>query len=168
MMANGLLADSGESTAVISNCSRFRYLLRRVWDYTKIRALIIMLNPSTADARINDATIKACIRLCKALGYGGFEVVNLYAIRKTDPAELAAVDDPVGPENDAIIEAAINRCDLVICAWGAHRMAEKRSHHVRSLLRRYRRNVFCWGMTKSGDPKHPLYIKSGTPLQVFQ
>jgi hypothetical protein len=156
-----------ESDAVISTCRRYRYLLRRVWDATKPRVLIVMLNPSTADAVINDATIRSCIRLCTAMGYGSFEVVNLFAWRATKPVELQHAADPVGPINDIIIAAAVGRCDLVICAWGAHKMADNRASHVRALLRQYRPAVFCFGKTKSGAPMHPLYIKTGTPLEIF-
>jgi hypothetical protein len=113
-----------ERDAVISECGTYRYLLRRTWDAKLPRALIVMLNPSTADAEIDDATIRSCIRLCKALGYGSFEVVNLFALRATDPDELAKAADPVGPGNDSSIERAIGRCDIAVCAWGAHPMAE--------------------------------------------
>lgn len=156
-----------ERDAVISPCKNYRYLLRRTWDHGKPRVLIVMLNPSTADADIDDATIRSCIRLCKGLGYGSFEVVNLYALRATDPKALNLADDPVGEQNDYVIEAAIGRCDLAICAWGAHPMAGNRSSHVRSLLRGRRPAVFCFGKTKAGAPKHPLYIKSGTVLETF-
>lgn len=156
-----------EKDAVISDCTRYRYLLRRTWDHGKPRVLIVMLNPSTADAQIDDPTIRSCVRLSKGLGYGGFEVVNLFALRATDPAELSKAADPIGPRNDITIEGAISRCDLAICAWGAHQMAENRARSVRSLLRLHRPAVFCLGKTKSGAPKHPLYIKSGTPLETF-
>lgn len=156
-----------ERDALISDCGLYRYLLRRTWDHGKPRVLIVMLNPSTADAEIDDATIRSCIRLSKGLGYGSFEVVNLFALRATDPTELQRAADPVGPANDDVIEAAISRCDLAICAWGAHPTGGNRSGHVRALLRSHRPAVFCFGVTKSGAPKHPLYIKSDTPLQTF-
>lgn len=156
-----------ERDAVISDCTLYRYLLRRTWDHTKPRVLFVMLNPSTADAQIDDPTIRSCIRLSKGLGYGSFEVVNLFGLRATDPAELARAVDPVGPRNDLTIETAIGRCDLAICAWGAHPMALQRANSVRALLRSRRPAVFCLGKTKSGAPKHPLYIKSGTALETF-
>src|SRR5262245_21409105 len=126
-----------------------------------------MLNPSTADAEIDDPTIRSCIRLSRGMGYGSFEVVNLYALRATDPAELAKASDPIGPQDDDVIEGAILRCDMAICAWGAHPMAENRAGAVRNLLRSRRPAIFCLGTTKSGAPKHPLYIKTGTQLQTF-
>lgn len=156
-----------ERDAVISDCGKYRYLLRRTWDHSKPRALYIMLNPSTADAEIDDATIRSCIRLSKGLGYGSFEVVNLFAFRATDPSELQRADDPIGPGNDEKIEAALLRCDLAICAWGAHQMADCRGRAVRSMIRTHRPAVFCLGKTARGAPKHPLYIKSGTPLEVY-
>lgn len=156
-----------ERDARISDCGKYRYLLRRTWDHSKPRPLIVMLNPSTADAETDDATIRSCVRLSKGLGYGSFEVVNLFAFRATDPAELQRTTDPVGPRNDDIIEAAILRCDIALCAWGAHPMAGNRANSVRALLRNHRPAVFCLGKTKSGAPKHPLYIKSGTPVETF-
>lgn len=156
-----------ERDAVISDCGQYRYLLRRTWEATKPRALFVMLNPSTADADIDDATIRSCIRLAKALGYGSFEVVNLFAFRSTDPAHLATAAEPIGPNNDVSIERAVARCDIAICAWGAHPMAERRANEVRSMIRRQRPAVFCLGKTKAGDPKHPLYIKNGTPLETY-
>lgn len=156
-----------ERDAVISDCGKYRYLLRRTWDHTKPRALFVMLNPSIADAEIDDATIRSCIRLSRGLGYGSFEVVNLFAFRATDPEELKRAGDPVGQKNDERIEAALLRCDIAICAWGAHPMADRRGRDVRSMIRTHRPAVFCLGKTKAGAPKHPLYIKSGTPLEVY-
>lgn len=157
-----------ERDAVISDCGKYRYLLRRTWDFTRSRSLIVMLNPSTADATIDDATIRSCIRLCRSWGDGSFEVVNLFGWRATDPEELAKATDPVGPKNNGVIEAAINRCDSIICAWGAHKMAANgRGRRVWEMIRSARPAAFCLGVTKSGAPKHPLYIKSGTSLLVF-
>ena len=156
-----------ERDAIISDCGRYRYLLRRAWDHTKPRALLIMLNPSTADASIDDATIRSCIRLCKAMEYGSFEVVNLYGLRATNPAELDQSNDPIGPLTADVYEAAIRRCDIVICAWGAHHMAEKRAENILSMVRRQKPAAYCFGKTKKGQPKHPLYIKTGTPLVML-
>lgn len=153
-----------ERDAVISDCGRYRYLLRRVWDHAKPRALFVMLNPSTADAEIDDATIRSCIRLSTGLGYGSFEVVNLFGLRATNPAELEKAADPIGPRNADVGDAAINRCDIVICAWGAHHMAERRARDMVAWVRGWKPAAYCFGTAKSGAPKHPLYIKSGTPL----
>ena len=156
-----------EKDAVISDCGQYRYLLRRAWDHKAIRALFVMLNPSTADAEVDDATIRSCIRLCKSWGYGSFEVVNLFGFRATDPKDLAKAEEPIGPENDGIAKNAINRCDVAICAWGAHKMAVPRARDMFDMIQIYRPAAFCLGTTKSGAPKHPLYIKTGTALESW-
>lgn len=157
-----------ERDAVISDCGKYRYLLRRTWDHTKPRCLYVMLNPSTADANVDDATIRSCIRLAKGYGYGSFDVVNLMAWRATDPKNLPTKPpEAMGSDNPRIIEAAIARCDIVICAWGAHPYAERFKGAVLDMVSLYRPAAYCLGKTKSGAPKHPLYIKSGTPLQVL-
>ncbi len=162
--------DAIERDAVLSDCGRYRYLLRRAWDHTKPRALFVMLNPSTADAKVDDATIRSCIRLCKSWGYGSFEVCNLYGWRSTDPDALNVGDMPmmIGEKNADVMDAAIGRCDVVICAWGAHASARLRQQAVCSTVKAMKPAVYCLGKTKSGAPKHPLYIKTGTPLEVYQ
>ena len=156
-----------ERDAVISGCGKYRYLLRRVWSHERMRALFVMLTPSTADAEIDDATIRSCTRLCKSWGYGSFEVVNLFGWRATDPKELTVVDDPVGADNDGIAEAAVARSDVAICAWGANPAAEQRALSMWAIIKRQRPAVFCLGRTKHGCPKHPLYIKTGTAPVVY-
>lgn len=156
-----------ERDAVISACGKYRYLLRRTWDAKLPRALIVMLNPSTADAEIDDPTIRSCIRLCRALGYGSFEVVNIFGLRATDPDELRKAEDPIGPMNERTVCAAVLRCDICIVAWGAYPPAQEKSIWLRNWIRSHRPAIYCFGKTKAGAPKHPLYIKSGTQLEVY-
>lgn len=158
-----------ESDAVISDSGCYRYLLRRTWDTKMPRALLVMLNPSTADARTDDPTIRSCVRLLSALHYGSMEVVNLFAWRATDPNDLREAIDPIGDKNDSVIAAATGRCDIVICGWGSSLVADKdnRARDVIDLIRAHRPALFCFGKTKDGSPKHPLFIKSGTPLMAY-
>lgn len=154
-----------DSSAQISNCGRYRYRLQRSWNRALPSPLFIMLNPSTADAEIDDATIRSIKRLCYAWDFGGFEVVNLYAWRATDPRELERAADPVGPENDSVIADALSRCEPVVCAWGAHKMAESRALAVLAAAKVSNVTPYCLGKTKAGHPCHPLYLKTGTPLE---
>lgn len=156
-----------ENDATISDCGRYRYLLRRTWDTKTPRALFVMLNPSTADARVDDPTIRSCVRLSSALQFGSLEVVNLFAWRATEPDELMTAAEPVGEKNDVAIMSALGRCDLAVCAWGAHTAAVKRARQVIEMMRSHRPAIFCFDKTKSGAPKHPLYIKTGTPLLAY-
>ena len=157
-----------ECDAVISDCGTYRYLLRRAWNHDQPRALFVMLNPSTADAKIDDPTIRSCIRLCKSWSYGSFEVINLFGLRSTEPNVLLKARSPVGPDNDNIAEGAIGRSDISICAWGAHKVAKRRNRKMWELIIRHRPAAFCLGTTKAGAPKHPLYIKNGTALESYR
>ena len=157
-----------EKDAVLSDDGVYRYLLRRVWDHRRLRMLYVMLNPSTADADMDDATIRSCVRLAHDAGYGSFEVVNLFALRSTDPAVLINHPDPVGnPKNADVVVAALGRCDVAVCAWGAHPMAGERGRLMVSTIKGYKPAAYCLGRTKAGYPRHPLYVRSGTALEVY-
>lgn len=158
-----------ERSTWISPCKRYRYWLRRRWDRGKPLLLIVMLNPSTADGRVDDATIRSCMRLARSLGYGGIEVVNLMAWRATRPSDLP--DKPslaMGAHNPRAISEAAERASRVVCAWGNHPTAKRFEGGVRDLLSLSHDKLYCFGTTKSGAPRHPLYVKTGTPLQVYE
>ena len=146
------------STAVYSDCERYRYTLTRVWDAGGGKALFIMLNPSTATEVQNDPTVERCERRARALGFGAFRVTNIFAWRDTDPRQMRAAGDPVGPENDAAIAEGCGWADRIIAAWGTHGAHLARGAAVERLLRETGLPVFHLGLTKDGHPKHPLYI----------
>lgn len=150
------------SVAVYSDCERYRYLLTRVWDETRPRALFVMLNPSTATEVQNDPTVERCERRARTLGFGAFRVTNIFAWRATDPKEMQAQPDPVGPGNDQAIRDSLDWAsgpeDRIICAWGAHGKHLDRGAAVERLLRQSGRDLHNLGLTKAGAPKHPLYI----------
>jgi hypothetical protein len=116
--------------------------------------LLVMLNPSTADEQEDDPTIRRCVSFARREAYAAREVVNLYAYRATDPSDLDSVSDPVGPENDRAILLAAGSAGVIVAAWGAHRLAALRAPHVLHLLDD--RDVRALGLTKSGQPRHPL------------
>ena len=146
------------STAIYSDCERYRYSLTRIWQPGGRRVLFVMLNPSTATEIQNDPTVERCERRARALGFGGFQVTNIFAWRDTDPRKMRAAADPVGPENDATITEGTAWADQVIAAWGTHGAHLDRGAEVEALLRCSDREVHHLGLTKAGHPKHPLYI----------
>ena len=146
------------STAVYSECARYRYALSRVWDPAGEKALFVMLNPSTATEVQNDPTVERCERRARTLGFGGFRVTNIFAWRDTDPRKMRAAPDPVGPDNDAAIRAGADWADRVICAWGSHGAHLDRGAAVEALLRATGAPLEHLGLTKHGHPRHPLYI----------
>lgn len=148
--------------ATLSDDGLYRYWLSRRWG-TGRRAVFLMLNPSTADAEVDDPTVRRCIGFAKSWGMAGVEVVNLYAYRATDPKELAKCADPVGPMNDLSIERTCARVAPVL-AWGAKPWARPRARRVvRRLCQRWR-FLWCLGVTQDGSPRHPLYVPSATQL----
>lgn len=147
-------------TAHMSPCGLFRMSLTRTWDATLPRLVFIMLNPSKADANIDDPTVVRCIGFARALGYGSIEVVNLFAYRATNPIDLKRAGYPVGEGNDAAILRAVSRAGGVICAWGANARALPRAAHVLDLIELWcSPTALAW--TADGVPKHPLYLPSG-------
>lgn len=146
------------STAVYSDCERYRYLLTRVWEPAGRKALFIMLNPSTATEVQNDPTVERCERRARTLGFGGFRVTNIFAWRDTDPKKMRAAAEPIGAENDAMIAQSCDWADQIIAAWGAHGEHLQRGVALEALLRDMELPVFHLGLTKAGHPKHPLYI----------
>lgn len=100
--------------AVISDCGQYRYLLSRDWESGLQRLVFIGLNPSTADAEIDDPTIRRLIGFSKAWGYGGFDIVNLFALRSKDPKMLCDHDDPIGPLNDTYLSSPRTQSQIAV------------------------------------------------------
>ena len=146
------------SSAYLSPCERYRYELTRCWANGPI-ACWVMLNPSTADADVDDPTIRRCIEFSKRWGCGALVVVNLYAWRATNPRDLQRADDPIGPHNDRHIDVATRSADTVVCAWGASANPERAAEVLRLISR-----PMCLGTTQGGAPRHPLYVHRDTPL----
>lgn len=156
--------------ATIDQTGVYRYHLSRVWDERCERVAFVMLNPSTADAAVDDPTIRRCIAFAKAWGFGGLEVVNLFAFRATDPRELRRAALPIGPANDGSIAGCAGQCALVVCAWGTDGALYRRGPKVLERLLASKvigHKVRHLGLTKSGHPRHPLYLRGDTLPQPW-
>lgn len=152
-----------ERTATISECGRYRYSLTRRWG-EGATCCFVMLNPSTADAEVDDPTIRRCIGFAQREGYGALEVVNLFAYRATDPKRLRNTPDPIGPENNQHLAQAFDKAGLIVAAWGAHGSFHSRNQVVRRMLNG---RSMCLGTTAKGEPKHPLYLAKNAPLMPW-
>ena len=148
-----LFLDSG---ALFSPCKRYRYRLWRIWDERFPAVNFICLNPSTADETANDPTVTRLMRRADQLGYGALVVTNLFAFRATDPRDMKAATDPVGPDNDGHIVNVARSCALVVCGWGSHGAYRGRAGEVRKLLAGI--PLTCLRTGKNGEPCHPLYL----------
>ncbi len=159
------------NTAEISGCKKYRYSLTRVWDGDKPRVLFIMLNPSTADADNDDPTIRRCIGFAKNWGYGGVYVVNLFALRATNPKDLLKAPFVVGVENEKWIRRMSCIADLVVCAWGNGAIVDKlqkRLDHTWKPLSWISKPLHYIELSKDGTPKHPLYLRKNLLPKPYQ
>lgn len=151
-------------TALISPCGRYRYYLTRTWAAGLARMVFVMLNPSTADADIDDQTVRKCVRFAELAGCGSLAAVNLFAFRATDPDDLKAAQYSVGPDNDFWLLSACSAAEMVVYAWGAnadkHRVA-RRAREVQALLAPYVKHPLCIAKTLNGHPQHPCMAPYG-------
>lgn len=150
-------------SAVISACGRYRYRLTR--GEGRLLAFV-MLNPSVADAEQDDPTIRRCRAFATREGYQGIEVMNLYALRVTDPAALKDAPDREGPENIAYLaDLGRDHSDgWIVCAWGANAEPADVAMAVAQLAA-CGAELVCLGTNKDGSPKHPLYLPGHTAFE---
>jgi hypothetical protein len=161
------------ATARLSPCALYRYELTRAWDDGVLFAsrgelVVVMLNPSTADAERDDPTIRRVVGFAKRDGFSSLRVLNLFALRSTNPNALVH-EAAVGPDNDQALRdalaAAVARDVPVLAAWGASPWTVARVPHVLALVPGV--TWVCLGRTKDGAPRHPLYVAGDQPLVPF-
>lgn len=150
--------------------SPYRYRLAQIWDESKAPLSWLMLNPSTADEFKNDPTVERCERRARAGGYGGSVVYNIFAFRATDPKNMRAHADPIGPKNDEFIMALAeqSKTDDVVGGWGGHGDHLSRGNAVYDMFKQKGGHLKALKTTKAGHPSHPLYISYAlTPFDLF-
>jgi len=153
-----------KSSAVLSDCEKYRYQLTRSWSDKPNKSFlnIIGLNPSTADASNDDPTITRCINFAKDWGYDGLIMTNLFAIRSKDPEYITECIsngvDPYGLKNNEWVYESINKSDLVLAAWGNGGSINNRGPEMLEFIKGFS-SVYHLKLTKAGNPSHPLYLK---------
>jgi hypothetical protein len=151
-----LLFEPPKSLAIFSDRKRYRYVLSREWPAGKGLCLFILLNPSTADAETNDPTTRRCIGYAQRWGFSALNIVNLFALRATDPERLYRARDPVGPDNNRWILERLRAADLVVCGWGNHGAHRARDARVLMLIKSSGKEPHALGLTRNSRPVHPL------------
>lgn len=161
------IESTTNKAATLSKCGKMRWNLRRWW-HEDSRVCWVMLNPSTADAEIDDPTLKRCMHFSKAWGYGGLIITNLYPYRSPSPPECrrwAARDHKYSDllvrkqliRNQKEVLAACQTSDIIVAAWGNQPWAAKWSVHMLTQIQKNTdKPIYCLGTTQNGNPKHPM------------
>ncbi len=159
-----------ESWAIFSADRKYRYALGRSWSRGH-HLLVVGHNPSQADEKKDDQTIRILRNRLRAAGYAGFVIVNLFAAIATNPRELLGVLDPEGPENDTRWREQWEGKAGVVVGWGGKSPLEPEAEYQRveflKHARKRRLPVLCFGVTKYGAPRHPSRLSKAAKLDCF-
>ena len=163
-MRDSLASLNIDRRAEFSACRRYRYALWRTWNAALPKVLFIALNPSVADEQRDDPTLRRCMAYGRAWGYGGVCVGNLFALVSRDPRLLSSHTDPVGAGNDDWLIKLQSDVTITLAAWGNRGFYLNRAQAVVKMLP----ILCCLGVTKTGQPMHPLYQSADLEPQVYQ
>lgn len=156
--------------AILSLCRTYRYLLDRqlprLFPSKLNTVLFVLLNPSTADETVPDPTLGRCMDFSRQLNAKLVQIVNLYGYRSSEPEDLWIVDDPVGPDNDNHLEAALVAADLVICGWGTNAKQDRVDAFL-ALAHKHKVSLTALHINADGSPGHPLYLPSNSTLKPY-
>lgn len=158
-----------QKDAIIDTTEKYRYLLTRKRGSWNRRVNFIMLNPSTADANLDDPTIKSCLRIAQNHWFDGLKVTNLFAYRETSPKKLidnSGNVDIIWWKNNEYLEKTASESEKVILARWNHGMLLGRNIQVLSILKD--RPLYCLSVTSQRQPKHPLYVKGNAELILYK
>lgn len=155
-------ADGILRTAVFDETGRYRYRLHQRWGKEIAECLFVMLNPSKADHKIDDPTIRKCRGFAQQWGMGGMYIGNLFAYRATKPSDMRKVLDPIGPDNrfhlDKMIQIIDRAGGKIVCAWGTNGEYLGQAGDFLNELKLDQIPAFALALTDKGSPQHPLYL----------
>lgn len=149
----------------------YRYAIGRAWDpepsepWDTVRPVfsVTAINPSKARHDVDDPTLDKLVHYAKQEGCGSLLLRNLAAYSSTDPDELGKVQDPIGPRNHEVL-AFDPLFAMRVAAWGNFPSKRVRQRLLSSvnLVKTVSRGLHVFGFNKTGEPKHPLYLKNAT------
>jgi len=156
--------DGSYRGAIFSQNRHYRYVLWRVWNPTKPWLSYTGLNPSKANAMLDDPTVTVMMARGAREGFGAVWFTNLYGYVSSDPKILLLdLPDFVG-ENDDYLEAVVGLTQRHLIGWGAFSAAARRSEAVLKIIP----EPYCLGVNKGGQPKHPLYVPYKEMMRPYQ
>lgn len=152
------------SGAVFSEDRKHRYVLIREWDLNKPSLMVVSLNPSTADEKKNDPTVRRCIGFAKKWGFGKLIMTNIFAFRATLPEDLFNSKNPIGNKNDYWLKKLSKKADKIVLAYGNHGKFKNRHNEILKIID----GPYCIKKSKTGMPMHPLYLKyTKKPIRYY-
>lgn len=163
-----------DGAAEFSACGRYRYWLKREWGFRRNSdgrepyAMFIGMNPSTAEAQIDDPTIRREVIFTRALGLDCYCKTNVMDYRATFPASLLDPDViPCSDNNLNCIKELAGRASIIVAAWGAMpKRLRKYADAAVEVLRGF--DLYCFGETADGSPRHPLYLRRDTKPRLWR
>jgi hypothetical protein len=167
------LLDGSEASAYFSQCMTYRYCLHRFWkSYFNKRLVFILLNPSTATEAEDDPTlVRGRYRALKG-NYYGVTIINLFAFRATDPADMKRALEPTGGYQNIMmlqdnLSCAQKGTADIICEWGTHGCFQDQDKEFLKWVKYYGITPMALKIAKNGHPSHPLYIPySASPVAM--
>lgn len=155
--------------AKISPCGKHRYWLTRIWGADTDLLVWLMLNPSRADAKVDDPTIRKCMGFARLYGYGGVVAVNMFSIRETHPKNLIGLPEASlnGPDSDHWLRYWTQHA-TVVCAWGQHTALKRQiQRRVVAIKHWLPHSTWCLGRCSDGSPRHPLMPAYATEFEAW-
>ena len=98
-------------------------------------------------------------------GYREMIMVNLFAYRTPHPRLLKAASDPEGAQNRRALKGICRSADCIVATWGNHGTYQNQATRMAANWQGLA--VKCFGLTKTGQPPHPLYQPRTASLIKF-
>ena len=155
-----------DAGAIFSDDKKHRFALWREWNHKLPSLAWIGLNPSTANEKEDDQTIRRAKVFCAEAGFGSLFMVNLFSYCETESKKLEnhRVDELVVSATDFWLNHCVRSCNSMVAGWGDTGSLYGRSKEI---AQRYAGRLLCLGTTNKGEPKHPLYIKATTKFTPY-
>ncbi len=158
-------------SAILSTCNTYRYRLdRNIQEYGKTIAFF-GINPSTADALEDDATVRKWRGFTQQMNGKKFIVGNVFSFRSAYVTDLKSTYPLHGDEHFQHLYKIIDEADILIPCWGSRWKLNKQLHifidQLLEILLASNKPVMTLGLTKSKDPKHVLMLPYSTPVRLY-
>jgi len=137
--------------------------------------IVIGLNPSTADDRKADPTIRKVMGFAEGSGFDSFIMLNLYPQRTPNPDELHyELDTDIMQENLVAIKSVLEEISdpVFLASWGETIKIRKYFKEcIKQIHELTKDKNVKWmkigNLTKTGHPRHPLYPAYALGLSDF-